>query len=363
MSLWDLISHKDIKSTKNTLFCGNRQMNSLMKKIVRFVLFIQLATLSVISKAQENSSLKWIKTDSLFGSLPPSVHVYSSRDSLDGKPNIAYYVIADLSNKDLHFTTDTTLGRRLTPLQFYKKNEQPVIVVNCTFFSFATNQNLNTVIKEGKQVGYTVHSIAGKGKDTLTYRHPFGSALGITAKRRADIAWLYTDSSSRWPSAWDYPVAFSKDSNAAFHISYKEMKKVLPAEGSVISSGKMFKKWKMETAIGGGPVLVRDGKISISNNAELKFTGNAINDKHPRTAMGYTRDNKLIILAIEGRNPGTAEGATLIQEAKILADLGCWEALNLDGGGSSCLLVNGKETIRPSDKGAQRPVPAVFIIE
>jgi len=38
------------------------------------------------------------------------------------------------------------------------------------------------------------------------------------------------------------------------------------------------------------------------------------------------------------------------------------EALNLDGGGSSCLLINGKETIKPSDKEGQRPVPAVFMI-
>ena len=65
---------------------------------------------------------------------------------------------------------------------------------------------------------------------------------------------------------------------------------------------------------------------------------------------------------IEGRNPGIAEGASLPQLAKIYKDLGAKEALNLDGGGSSCMLVNGKETIRPSDK-KQRPVPAVFIIK
>jgi len=94
----------------------------------------------------------------------------------------------------------------------------------------------------------------------------------------------------------------------------------------------------------------------------MMFTGKAINDKHPRTTMGYTKKGKLIILVIEGRN-NIAHGATLAQEAQILKDLGCWEALNLDGGGSSCLLVNGKETIRPSDKEGQRPVPAVFIIK
>jgi exopolysaccharide biosynthesis protein len=78
--------------------------------------------------------------------------------------------------------------------------------------------------------------------------------------------------------------------------------------------------------------------------------------------MGYTADNKLIILVVQGRTPGIADGVTLQQEAQILLDLGCYEALNLDGGGSSCLLVNGIETIKPSDKEGQRPVPAVFLI-
>jgi exopolysaccharide biosynthesis protein len=55
-------------------------------------------------------------------------------------------------------------------------------------------------------------------------------------------------------------------------------------------------------------------------------------------------------------------GASLEEEAAILQQLGCIEALNLDGGGSSCLLVNGKETIKPSDKEGQRAVPAVFMI-
>ena len=103
------------------------------------------------------------------------------------------------------------------------------------------------------------------------------------------------------------------------------------------------------------------GKIFITNEEEMMFRGKAIRDKHPRTAMGYTKDGKLIILVIEGRNKN-AGGATLTQEAQIFKDLGCWEALNLDGGGSSCLLINGKETIKPSDIMGQRPVPAVFII-
>jgi hypothetical protein len=209
-------------------------------------------------------------------------------------------------------------------------------------------------VKDGRIVSYNVHSIPGRGKDSLTYTHPFTSAIGIDKKRRADVAWLLTDSASSKIRASQFSIPFLKDSIANPHTSYLERNTSTPVH-------RGFENWKMETAIGGGPVLVQDGKIKITNNEEWKFAGKAINDKHPRTALGYTAKNKLIILVIEGRNP-LAAGASLIQEAQILKDLGCVEALNLDGGGSSCLLINGKETIRVSDK-KQRPVPAVFLIK
>jgi hypothetical protein len=305
--------------------------------------------------------LKWVKVDSLFQPLPPSVHIFKTTDLLNGKPNIAYYAEADLKDKKLDFTVDTTYQRRLTPSKFYQKNDKPLLVVNTTFFSFATNQNLNLVIKNGKLLGYNIHTINGRGKDTFTYRHPLASAIGISKKREVDVAWTFTDSSVRMPYYRPLPLMAIKDSSAIFQ--FKDVKRKLKqikdtAKGSAID----FNKWKMQTAVGGGPVLLQFGEIKITNNEEMKFAGKAIEDKHPRTAIGYTRDGKLIILVIEGRNPGKAEGATLTQLAQIFKEIGCWEALNLDGGGSSCMLVNGKETIKVSDATGQRPVPAVFIV-
>ncbi len=300
--------------------------------------------------------------DAEFQPLPSSVHVYKTTSMLDGKPNIAYYVEADLKDKKLDFTVDTTYQRRLSPSQFYEKNKKPLLVVNTTFFSFETNKNLNVVIKNKKLVGYNIHSISGKGKDTLTYRHPFGSAIGVSKKREADIAWLYTDSSLKYAYDRQDPFILTKDSGSRINLdnAIDIIYKGIPPDTKVRLD---FSPWKMKTAVGGGPVLLQNGEIRITNNEELKFAGKAIDDKHPRTAMGYTKDNKLIILVIEGRNPGIAEGASLTQEAQIFKDLGCWEALNLDGGGSSCMLVNGEETIKVSDKTGQRPVPAVFIIK
>lgn len=292
--------------------------------------------------------LHWKNTDSLYGPLPASVHVYTTNDLLDGKPNIAFYVIADLKSKALQFTTDTTYQRRLTAAGFCEKNQQPLVVVNGTFFDFGSNRNLNAVIKDGKLVSYNVHTVPLKGKDTFTYVHPFRAAIGIDKKRNADIAWLYTDSSARYAKAF-------QTAPKPFTDSFMVIKNKVPY--------KQLANWKMQTAIAGGPALIQNGQMSISNNEERMFGGKAIDDKHPRTAMGYTADGKLVILVVQGRFDGIAEGASLKQLAKILLDLGCVEALNLDGGGSSCLLVNGKETIKPSDKTGERPVPGVFIIQ
>jgi exopolysaccharide biosynthesis protein len=318
----------------------------MMKKIVLF-------TVAGLFFITVNAQTKWINLDSFYQRLPASFHVYKSVDSLDGKPNIMYYSVANLKDKNLKFTTDTTCKRRLTPDQFYQKNNDPLLVVNCAFFSFATDQNLNIVMKDGKLLGYNEQSTPAKGKDTLTYFHSFFGALGISKKRNADVAWVYTDSSKRFPYASESTVHSFKDSGNNLNLKLVE---------DTTKNESHFSKWKMKTAVGGGPVLLQNGEIKITNNEERKFGGKAINNHEPRTAIGYTKDHKLIILVCEGRSDSAA-GLTLTQLAKIFKELNCVEALNLDGGGSSCMLINGKETNIPSSKVVQRPVPSVFLIE
>ena len=121
-------------------------MNIQQKRIINYSLLI-------FNSVALNAQLKWVNVDSLYQPLPSSIHVFKTTDTLDGKPNIAFYVVTDLKDKKLLFDADTTLNRRLTPTQFYQKNDDPLVVVNTTFFSFQTNQNLNVVIKDGKLVG------------------------------------------------------------------------------------------------------------------------------------------------------------------------------------------------------------------
>jgi uncharacterized protein YigE (DUF2233 family) len=303
-------------------------------------IMVALAGLCIAAPAQ----LRWQEVTARFGPLPKGLRVFYSNDSLDGRPFVGYYVEADLANRGLRFSAATGNGQRLTPGEYYNREGKPWIVVNCTFFNFDKNQNLNLVVNKGRMKAYNIPFVKGRGKDSTSRVKPFRSAIGITQKRRADVAWIYADTGMRRPMAAQRPVTpINADSLAA-----------IQAAG--------FKKWKVRTAVGGGPVLVQNGAVLVTNNEELLFAGKALYDQHPRTAMGYTNDGRLIILAIQGRFPGLAEGANLLQEAQLLAQLGCHEALNLDGGGSTCLLVNGQETVKPSDKTGQRPVPAVFVV-
>ncbi len=86
---------------------------------------------------------------------------------------------------------------------------------------------------------------------------------------------------------------------------------------------------------------------------------------HPRTAVGFDGTGTwLLMVVVDGRQPGFSEGVSLYELAQILQSRGCSESINLDGGGSSIMLITepGKETRTansPSDKG-HRPVPVMI---
>lgn len=76
----------------------------------------------------------------------------------------------------------------------------------------------------------------------------------------------------------------------------------------------------------------------------------AIGGRNPRTAIGYTEDGNLIMVAVDGRE-GASIGMTLRELAGFLQSIGCVNAMNLDGGGSTVMYVNGKVVNMPKVKG------------
>ena len=308
-----------------------------------------MLTVGILTSSLVNGQTNWKDVSNQFGKLPASIKVLKADESLDGSSSIMYIATIKAKDHAKQFFVDTSSRRRLTPSQYFSRNENPFVVVNCSFFEFVQNRNVNLIVQNSKIVGFDTPAVSRKGKDTMTYVHALGSAFGIFKNGKMDIAFNYNDSGMTVPYVLQSAYSPMIDSFRKLNFNHPSL------------SG--LKPWKVKHAFGGGPVLVQEGQVKISNNEEKKFAGKAIADKHPRTAIGYTKDGTMIILAIQGRMKGLAEGATLPQMAKIMVDLGCVEAMNLDGGGSSCMLINGKETIKPSDPTGQRPVPAVLVIK
>ena len=99
--------------------------------------------------------------------------------------------------------------------------------------------------------------------------------------------------------------------------------------------------------IGGGPYLVKNGEVYVDMTAEKL---QAIGGRNPRTAIGYTKDNDLILITADGRE-GHSVGLTLVELANFMKSLGCVDAINLDGGGSTVMYVNGVIVNKPQQIG------------
>lgn len=98
----------------------------------------------------------------------------------------------------------------------------------------------------------------------------------------------------------------------------------------------------VRTAISGGPLLVRKGrraKIEVPDSESYEFS--SMKERHPRSAVGWN-DEYFFLVTVDGRQLGVAEGMTLTELATYLVRLGCEEAMNLDGGGSSTLWFEGE---------------------
>ncbi|MGH2529033.1 MAG: phosphodiester glycosidase family protein [Actinomycetota bacterium] len=108
-------------------------------------------------------------------------------------------------------------------------------------------------------------------------------------------------------------------------------------------------------AIGGGSVLVSDG---------VDVVGTCVGSgcRNPRTGVGVRAYGKLLLVVADGRQPKWSVGATMHEFAGILLQLGATDAMNLDGGGSSTVVVNGEVMKRPSDGEERRVSTAVLVL-
>ncbi len=137
-------------------------------------------------------------------------------------------------------------------------------------------------------------------------------------------------------NTWEAGVEFGQD-----HALIADPEEVLSEEDAPA--------WVSEV-VSGYPVLVEEGAALTS------FSRSDCSDRHPRTAVGLSEDRRTLWLAVvDGRSSASA-GMTCAELADLMVDLGAWRAVNLDGGGSSTLWVEGEGVVNDPSDGGERTV-------
>ena len=118
------------------------------------------------------------------------------------------------------------------------------------------------------------------------------------------------------------------------------------------------------SALSAGPLLLKNGESHILDVTDSYN----LTAKAPRTAIAKTKDNEALLVVIDGRQPDWSNGVTLEELAIFMKHAGAMDALNLDGGGSSTMVINKQLVNRPSEgavsgnPGSERQVANVIAI-
>ena len=121
-------------------------------------------------------------------------------------------------------------------------------------------------------------------------------------------------------------------------------------------------EWRRTYSIlGAGPQLIKSGRISITYLQE-QMAQTFVTDRHPRTAIGKTADGKLLMVTVDGRQPMISVGMSLYSLADLLLELNAVDAINLDGGGSTTMVVKQKIVNKPSEQTGERPVSDAILV-
>ena len=283
-------------------------------------------------------------------SLPTGLKLYKVDDYKPGSTTVktsGYYAELDLSSSSqVKLGVAYTSGAFQNIKNFYTSasNPKPIIITNAGYFGGGTSYSL--VVDNGAIKFNNIGSMNRTYNGVSTPYYATRSAFGIMSNGTAEVNWVYNSGGKTY--AFDTPVR-------------NDMGQVPLPSPMHDAFSSIRKEWNPVLAVGGAPVLVKNGQVVCSQMAEIsdQFQGN-----RSRTAIGITNENKVILLVLDEK-PSPVAGWSLPDLAMIMKTLGCKDALNLDGGGSTAMVLNGSIINQPSDtasEGDSRAIPTVVTI-
>jgi hypothetical protein len=336
---------------------------------------------------------------------PGVTHLTVFRDG----PSVINVLVVDLAAKHLRLESYRTVGLVPTSQQATKNDwegHRVVAAINADFFSFKTgwpidNQVANGVFVLGTQTERSHLAIDNRGKPYIEKISFHGwikpksggphTIAGINDLHRNNAIILYNSYSDTATNVTDSGTTFLfKLVNSTWSIG-DTLKMVvmrsgetdlshIPADqavlwvggGSDVSGAKEDMKngdtalvylglepaiRNIQTILGGcGTIISRGVAVDDTINVREKTNVTFLRSRHPRTFVGFDRDTtKLFLCTVDGRQQ-ISVGMSFHEMADFLSSIGVWNAVNLDGGGSTTMVLNGKIINSPSDRTGERPV-------
>ncbi|MEL6772242.1 MAG: phosphodiester glycosidase family protein [Bacteroidota bacterium] len=258
----------------------------------------------------------WTPRDDLNAGLPGSIRVFEAAQTSFSLT--AWYVEADLSADDgwrvRALLSDASGGTETTAS--FAADAEALVAINGGYYS--GSQSFSLVAEDGVVSSSNIATLNRGGVPFF----PTRGAFAVLEDGTPDVAWISTVDG--------VPYAYPTPSPNAPGVPQPQSSSTFPEGGA---------PWPLGTGIGGGPVLVDDGALRLTWEEEVFFGGSGVDlgVRRARTVLGYTADNRLLILVAAERSTGN--GLTLTEAAEVMLDLGAVEAVNLDGGGSTSLVV------------------------
>ncbi len=280
--------------------------------------------------------LSWEPLDELNAGLPAAVRVYAGVDAV--APLRAWYVrVRPGDGVDLGVAAAVDTDGVETGSEIAARTSARV-VLNGGYFRRGEDpmRHVGLLMVDGEMVEPAVDSVLRDGERYYVAR----GTLGFLEDGSPDIAWVSSRDGVLYE--WDAPPPNTLEA---------------PITGLDFEG---LREWPARHAVAAGPVLVMEGIERVTIDAEV-FFGTKIPDLNPRTAAGVTLDGDLIVVVVDGRQRDS-RGVSLGELAGIMLELGSVEAVNLDGGGSSTLVVDGVLVNRPLGSQSERQVMSALVV-
>ncbi len=319
-----------------------------MRRLLPLLLLIAVL---LPTAASAQIRLNWQPSDDLNALLPPTIRAFSVDTVVQrgANQNIlrAYLVVADTN--DANWTIQGLLerGGKFATTTF-ALDADAFVAINGGYFDTNGTQSFSLVASKGEVL---VPNIGALNRPAGTYR-PTRSAFGLLDDGTLDVAWIYDIGGTQY--AYPNPAPNTEST---------------PAPTPTVSFPEGATVWNVKEGMGGGPVLVENGVVRVTWEEEV-FFGSGIGlptSVNSRTGVGYTADGKVLMIvadkgALNGQVGTNSFGVSLIELGQLFVDLGAVEAINLDGGGSSTMVIANQLVNRPGGSASQRPVPSVLVL-